>query len=353
MRPLGIPVVEDKLLQLAVTRILEAIYEQDFLRCSYGYRPNKGALDAVDKLTVKLQFGRYNFVVEADIKGFFDNIDHQRLLELLSLRIADRSLLRLINKWLKAGVLDTDGKVIHPASGTPQGGIISPMLANVYLHYALDLWFQEVVKVHMRGEACLIRYADDFVCAFEYEADAESFFKVLEVRLEKYGLQLAAEKTRVIHFSRINQPGASRFDFLGFEFRWDKDRAGKPHVARRTSRKKLRNSIANFTEWCQQNRNVRLKVLFPQLNRKLRGYYNYYGVKGNAVGLKEFHSRAMEILLKWLNRRSQRRSFNWQGFKDLLDHFQVPRPRITDKPRVKTSAGVWRRVNTLPSASRA
>ena len=353
LRPLGIPVVEDKLLQLAVTRILEAIYEQDFLRCSYGYRPNKGALDAVDKLTVKLQFGRYNFVVEADIKGFFDNIDHQRLMELLSLRIADQSLLRLIKKWLKAGVLDTDGKVIHPASGTPQGGIISPLLANVYLHYALDQWFQEVVKVHMRGEACLIRYADDFVCAFEYEEDAKAFFKALGFRLEKFGLELAVDKTRVLHFGRSNEPGSSRFDFLGFEFRWDKDRAGKPHVARRTSRKKLRNSIANFTQWCKESRHVRLKVLFPQLNRKLRGYYNYYGVTGNAVGLKEFHRRAMETLLKWLNRRSQRRSFNWQGFKDLLEHFQVPRPRITDKPRVKTSAGVWRRVNTLPSASRA
>lgn len=352
-RPLGIPVVEDKLLQLAVTRILEAIYEQDFLRCSYGYRPNKSALDAVDKLTVKLQFGRYNFVVEADIKGFFDTIDHQRLMEMLSLRIADQSLLRLIKKWLKAGVLDTDGKVIHPASGTPQGGIISPLLANVYLHYVLDLWFQEVVKVHMKGEACLIRYADDFVCAFEYEEDAKAFFKALGLRLEKYGLELAADKTRVMHFSRSNQPGATRFDFLGFEFRWDKDRAGKPHVARRTSRKKLRNSIATFTQWCKQHRNVRLNLLFPELNRKLRGYFNYYGVRGNADGLNEFHGRAMETLWKWLNRRSQRRSFNWQGFKDLLDHFQVTRPRITDKPRVRTSAGVWRRVNPLPSASRA
>ena len=333
-RPLGIPVVEDKLLQLAVTRILEAIYEQDFLRCSYGYRPKKSALDAVDKLTVKLQFGRYNFVVEADIKGFFDNIDHQRLIELLSLRIADQSLLRLIKKWLKAGVLDTDGKVIHPVSGTPQGGIISPLLANVYLHYALDLWFQEVVKVHMKGEACLIRYADDFVCAFEYEADAQAFFQVLEVRLEKFGLQLAADKTRVLHFSRSHQPGSSRFDFLGFEFRWDVDRAGTPRVVRRTSRKKLRNSIANFAQWCRQNRNVRLKLLFPQLNRKLRGYYNYYGVHGNAVGLQQFHSRAMEILFKWLNRRSQRRSFNWQGFNHLLAHFNVRPPRITARPRI-------------------
>lgn len=161
MRPLGIPVVEDKLLQLAVTRILEAIYEQDFLRCSYGYRPNKGALDAVDWLTIKLQFGRYNFVVEADIQGFFDNLDHEDLVEMLSRRVGDRQLLRLIEKWLKAGVLDTDGKVIHPLTGTPQGGIVSPILANVYLHYVLDLWFHEVAKWHCKGEACLIRYADD------------------------------------------------------------------------------------------------------------------------------------------------------------------------------------------------
>ena len=175
-RPLGIPVVEDKLLQLAVTRILEAIYEQDFLRCSYGYRPNKGALDAVDRLTVKLQFGEYHVVVEADIQGFFDNLDQDILVEMLSRRIGDQTLLRLIRKWLKAGVLDTDGKVTHPLTGTPQGGIVSPILANVYLHYALDVWFHEVVKWHTTGEACLIRYADDFVCAFQNQDEAQHFF---------------------------------------------------------------------------------------------------------------------------------------------------------------------------------
>jgi len=195
-RPLGIPVVEDKLLQLAVTRILEAIYELDFLRCSYGYRPNKGALDAVDKLTVKLQFGDYHFVVEADIQGFFDNLDQDILVEMLSRRIGDRALLRLIRKWLKAGVLDTDGKVTHPLTGTPQGGIVSPILANVYLHHVLDLWFHEVVKWHTRGEACLIRYADDFVCAFQNEEEARHFFGALEHRLSKFGLQLAAAKSR-------------------------------------------------------------------------------------------------------------------------------------------------------------
>jgi group II intron reverse transcriptase/maturase len=174
-RPLGIPAVQDKLLQLAVKRILEAIYEQDFLRCSYGYRPNISPLDAVDKLTVKLQFGKYNDVVEADIQGFFDNIDHEWMLKMLAERVDDKALLWLIRKWLKAGILEEDGRVIHPITGTPQGGIVSPILANIYLHYALDLWFEKVVKPHCHGEACLIRFADDFVCAFEHQKDAERF----------------------------------------------------------------------------------------------------------------------------------------------------------------------------------
>ena len=333
-RPLGIPVVEDKLLQLAVTRILEAIYEQDFLRCSYGYRPNKGALDAVDKLTIKLQFGKYHFVVEADIQGFFDNLDQDELVAMLSRRIGDQSLLRLIQKWLKAGVLGTDGKVNHPLTGTPQGGIVSPILANVYLHYVLDVWFQEVVKWHTKGEACLIRYADDFVCAFEHQEEAQHFFGALEHRLGKFGLQLAAAKSRVIPFSRNGEPASSRFDFLGFEFTWGKDRAGKPHVKRRTSRKKLRHSLANFTEWCKQSRHVPLRKLFPLLKLKLRGYYNYYGVAGNSEGIREFFNEAMGTLWKWLNRRSQRRSFTRQGFDDLLDHFQAPRPHVGPRPRV-------------------
>src|SRR3990172_7226577 len=333
-RPLGIPVVEDKLLQLAVTRILEAIYEQDFLRCSYGYRPNKGALDAVDRLTVKLQFGEYHVVVEADIQGFFDNLDQDILVEMLSRRIGDQTLLRLIRKWLKAGGLDTDGKVTHPLTGTPQGGIVSPILANVYLHYALDVWFHEVVKWHTTGEACLIRYADDFVCAFEHQDEAQHFYGALEHRLEKFGLQLAAAKSRVIPFSRNGEPGATRFDFLGFEFSWGKDRAGKPHLKRRTSRKKLRNSLANFTQWCKQSRHVPLRELFPLLKLKLREYYNYYGVLGNSNGLKQFFNEAMGTLWKWLNRRSQRRSFTRQGFDDLLEHFQVPRPRIRARLRV-------------------
>jgi len=332
MRPLGIPVVEDKLLQLAVVEILQAIYEQDFLRCSYGYRPRLGALDAVDKLTIKLQFGRYGRVVEADIKGFFDNIDHERLLKMLAERIDDKALLQLIGKWLKAGVLDTNGEVIHPAAGTPQGGIVSPILANIYLHYCLDEWFQHVVKKHCRGEACLIRYADDFVCAFEREGDAERFYQVLGKRLEKFGLELSAEKTRVIAFDR-GQSKQEGFEFLGFEFRWGQDRQGKAHVKRRTSRKKLRSSLDRFTEWCRQKRHCPVKDWFKELKPKLQGYYNYYGVSGNYASLQQFFGEAMQILRKWLNRRSQRKSYSWEGFRQLIEHFQVPRPRIRPRPR--------------------
>lgn len=339
-RPLGIPATEDKLLQVAVKRILEAIYEQDFLRCSYGYRPNVSALHAVDKLTVKLQFGQYNFIVEADIKGYFDNIDHERLVEMLEERIDDRALIRLIKKWLKAGILDTDGKVIHPTTGTPQGGIVSPILANVYLHYVLDLWFHRIVKKHCRGEACLIRYADDFVCAFQYQADAERFYRVLGKRLGKFGLEVAAEKTRVIPFHRDPPAHKSRFDFLGFEFYWGKDRGGRPHLKRRTSRKKLRASLKRFAMWCRENRNLRLMILFRRLNAKLRGYYNYYGVVGNYASLNQFFGQAMRILFKWLNRRSQRRSFNWQGFQELLKHFQVEHPRIVGRPKTRKAASL-------------
>ena len=194
LRPLGLPALEDKLLQIAVAQILGAIYEADFLSYSYGYRPRIGARDAVKALKDALQFGRFRYVVEADIKGFFDNINHAWMIRMLELRIDDRRFLRLIKKWLKAGILEEDGKVLHPITGTPQGGIVSPVLANVYLHYALDLWFEIVVKKHCRGAVYLCRYADDFVCAFEYKADADWFYSKLSERLGKFNLTLSAER---------------------------------------------------------------------------------------------------------------------------------------------------------------
>jgi len=327
-RPLGIPAIADKLLQIGVTKLLEAIYEQDFLGCSYGYRPGVGALDAVRDLSTVLRSGRYHYLVEADIRGFFDNIDHEKLVGLLELRIDDKSFIRLIRKWLKAGILEPDGTVNHPEKGSPQGGSVSPILANIYLHYALDVWFEETVKRHCRGAAYLCRYADDFVCAFELEADAERFYRVLGTRLAKFGLEVAAEKTNLIRFSPLNWKASGAFEFLGFEFRWGLGRWRKPVIKRRTARKKYRAALASFREWCHKNCRLPKKELFAKLNSKLRGYYNYYGIKGNSVSLHDFFYQAKRILFKVLSRRSQRRSYNWKGFAELLKVFNLQRPRI-------------------------
>ena len=332
LRPLGIPAIEDKLLQLAVKRLLEAIYEQDFLSCSYGYRPRVGARGAVDQLQRELQFGGYHHVVEADIKGFFDNLSHEWLMRMLAERIDDEAMLRLIKKWLKAGVLDTDGKVLRPEGGTPQGGIISPLLANVYLHYALDLWFEKVFQRSCKGEAFLHRYADDFVCGFGREEDAQRFYSELEERLRKFGLELAAEKTRVIPFSRYRR-GETSFDFLGFEFRWGTDRKGQARLKRRTARKKFRSSVKRVAEWCKKNRHRRVGEQFKRLNAKLRGYYHYYGVNGNYDSLNEFFQQVQRLHLKWLNRRSQHQSYTWAGYRELLRYFTLERPRIVGRPR--------------------
>ncbi len=331
-RPLGIPATEDKLLQLAVKRLLEAIYEQDFLSCSYGYRPQVGALEAVDQLTVKLQFGAYHQVVEADIKGFFDNLSHEWLMRMLAKRIDDEPILRLIKKWLKAGVLDTDGKVRRPEGGTPQGGVISPVLANIYLHYVLDLWFERVFQRSCKGKAFLQRYADDFVCGFEQAAEAQRFYRELGERLGKFGLELAEAKTRVIPFSRYRR-GETSFDFLGFEFRWGTDRKGQARLKRRTARKKFRNSVKGAAEWCKKNRHHRVGEQFKRLNAKLRGYYNYYGVNGNYESLKEFYHLVQRLHRKWLNRRSQQPSYTWAGYYVLRQHFALVRPYIVGRPK--------------------
>ena len=328
-RPLGIPATEDKLLQMAVARILNAIFEQDFLPYSFGYRPGIGAKDAIKELHYELQYGWFGYVVEADIRGFFDNIDHDWLMRMLSQRINDKSFLRLIRKWLKAGILDTDDKVIHPATGSPQGGIVSPILANVYLHYVLDLWFEKVIKPRCKGSVYLCRYADDFVVLFQYRGEAEWFYRELPKRLLKFGLSLAPDKSRILSFSKFRMEENSRFEFLGFEFRWGYNRQRKPQIKRRTSRKKLHQSIVNIAKWCREHRNYPIRVILYKLNIKLRGYYNYYGIIGNYDSLKEFFFHVMRILFKWLNRRSERRSYNWNGFNELLKHYGILRPRIT------------------------
>lgn len=333
-RPIGVPALEDKLVQLACAKLLNAIYEAEFLDCSYGYRPGRGALEAVQELTFDLQYGVYGYVAEADICGFFDHLDHDKLLEMLRLRIDDRAFLGLIRKWLKAGVLETDGQVIHPQTGSPQGGIVSPVLANVYLHYALDLWFEKVVKPHCRGEALMCRYADDWVCAFRYRDDAERFDRVLVKRLGKFGLVLAPEKTRLLRFSRFHPSRRRRFTFLGFEFYWFEDRQGVARVMRRTAPKKLQAACRRIKIWIKENRHLPGREFFRRLNARLRGHYNYYGLRGNYRSLRRFYDWAIECTFKWLNRRGgKRRSFNWTIFVQALDRMKVMRPCITEVKR--------------------
>lgn len=336
LRPLGIPALEDKLLQVAVTQILSAIHEADFLPCSYGYRPGVSAHDAIKALTDELQFGGHNFVVEADIKGFFDNIQWEWLERMLERRIADGAFMNLIRKWLRAGILEEDGQVIHPQTGTPQGGIVSPVLANIYLHYVLDLWFERVVRSQQQGHSHLVRFADDFVACFAYRHEAEAFETELKTRLAQFGLEVALDKTKTLRFGRNGGPHNGRFDFLGFEFYWESDRKGQPRVKRRTSTKKWLASVKRMSEWIKTHRHQALWCLMQTLKSKLRGTWNYYGLIGNAERMGQFHQETRRTVFKWLNRRSQRRSLTWSAFNRLLTRFQVPPPRIVEKNHQRT-----------------
>jgi group II intron reverse transcriptase/maturase len=332
-RPLGIPALEDKLVQAAVAKILQAIWEPRFSQASFAYRPKLGAKNAVKFLSANLQYGSYSHVVEVDIKSFFDTIDHGWLEKMLGLQIRDRAFVGLIGKWLRAGVLETDGTVVHPGAGTPQGGVVSPVLANIYLHYALDLWFEKVVRPRCKGMALLCRYADDWVCAFQYREEAEAFYAALPGRLEKFQLQVAPEKTRMQRFSRFHPGRQTRFQFLGFEYYWELDRKGTPRVAKRTASKKLQRSIGEMKEWIRSNRSLPNREFFAQLNRKLRGYYNYFGIPGNSRALWRFHQEVVGLLYKWLNRRSQRKSYTWERLQRLLDFRGLAKPRILPLPK--------------------
>jgi group II intron reverse transcriptase/maturase len=303
----------------------------DFLPCSYGYRPGVSAHDALRTLTRELQFGGYQFVVEADIKGFFDNLQWEWLERMLEQRIADGALLKLIRKWLRAGILEEDGKVIHPQTGTPQGGVISPVLANIYLHYVLDLWFEHVVKPEQQGRCRMIRYADDFVACFEYRHEAAAFEAALKIRLAKFGLEVAQDKTKTLRFGRHGGPHNGRFDFLGFEFYWEPDRKGRPCVKRRTATKKHQAAMQRLRDWIQEHRHQKLSRTMKTLKAKLQGTWNYYGVIGNYRRMKLLYDETCRALYKWLNRRSQRQSLTWPAVNRLLVRFQVPPPRIVEK----------------------
>lgn len=328
-RPLGIPVVGDKTLQTAVASILSAIYEADFMPFSHGYRRGKGPQKAALKLSELIHRGKFRWIVDADIKGFFDNLNHDWLIRMLSERIKDKSFLGLIRKWLKAGILEEDGQVIYPVTGTPQGGTVSAVLANIYLHYALDIWFEKAVKSRCDGDVTLMRYADDFVVCFQYHRDARRFYNELGVRLGKFGLELSQEKTRMIEFTRFITEGSNVFTFLGFEYRWGVSRKGKPLVKMRTSKSKFKSAIANFLSWIKKERSkLGTRALFVKMRQKLQGHFNYYGVSGNIEMLMKYYHETLEIMFKWLNRRSQRKSCTFKRFVGMVEYFRIPRPRI-------------------------
>jgi len=338
-RPLGLPALEAKLVHLACAQLLTAIYEQDFLACRYGYRPGRGALDAVRDLTCDRQYGRYGSLVEADSQGFFDHMDHAWLLDMLRVRIDDRALLQLIRKWLKAGVLEVDGQVIHPETGTPQGGTISPVLANGYLHDALDLWFDKGVKAHCRGEALLGRDADDWGCAFRYQDDAEQGYRVLPQRLKTLSLQVAPEKTHLRRFSRFHPSMKRHCTFLGFACTWMPDRHGVSRVRRRTARKKLPAACQRLTAWLKECRHLPERDFFQRLHARLRGHDNYYGVHGNSRSRTRFFRWAMDCAYQWLNRRGGKRSsYTWEPFTRVLDRVKIARPCITEVKRRRVFA---------------
>jgi group II intron reverse transcriptase/maturase len=328
-RPLGIPALEDRLLQLACAKLLSSIFEPDFVDTSYGYRPNRSAKEAIEDLKFNLQFGKYGYIVEADIKGFFDHIDHEWLLRMLRERIDDVAFLNLIRKWLKAGILDTDGKILHPETGTPQGGVVSPVLANIYLHFGLDLWFEKRVKAHCKGDAFILRYADDFICAFRYRDEAERFYSELPIRLSKFNLSVAPEKTGLIRFSRFYPGMHRRFIFLGFEIYWMKDSSGVARVGQRTARKKLQSACKRIKEWIKENRHLKGGTFIQALNRRLRGHYNYYNIPGNLSSLGRFYNWAIKCSFKWLNRRGgKRKSFTWKAFSNAIDRLGIAKPKM-------------------------
>jgi group II intron reverse transcriptase/maturase len=324
--------LEDKILQRAVVMVLEAVYEQDFRDCSYGFRPGRSAQQALDALwqqTMKMGGG---WVLEVDIRKFFDTLDHAHLRELLRRRIRDGVLLRLIDKWLKAGVLE-EGVLTYPTTGSPQGGVISPLLANVYLHYVLDVWFAVEVQPRLQGRAFLIRYADDFVMVFGREEDARRVLEVLPKRFGKYGLTLHPDKTRLVAF---RPPGSSApggpgedcspgtFDLLGFTHYWGRSRQGQWVVKRRTTTSRLRRALTTIADWCRRNRHKPIEEQQQTLGQKLRGHFAYYGITGNGGALRRFRDGVVRLWRKWLSRRTRGDPFSWDRFNLLLRQYPLP-----------------------------
>lgn len=334
-RGLGIPAVEDKIVQMGIKKILEALFEGDFCDVSYGFRPKRNCQQALNVLDKAIMFKPVNCVVDMDISKYFDTINHDWLMKCLRQRIADTSLLRLIGRFLNTGIME-EGKYIEIDKGTPQGGIISPILSNIYLHYVLDLWFERVIKKELKGYAQLIRFADDFVVVFQSKKEANEFAKKLIQRLDKFGLKIAENKSRIIEFGRYvwqraqtTKEDVGTFNFLGFTHFCDKTLRGGFKVGRRTSRVKFTQKVKAMNIWLKGIRNqVKLLEWWKTLGLKLRGHYNYYGISGNYDALKDFYCLVLKLCFKWINRRSQKRSFTWVQFYHFLNNNSLPKPRI-------------------------
>ena len=329
-RPIGVSTIEDKIVQDSIREVLEAIYEQDFLNCSFGFRPGRRAHDALRSLNRSVHQGEANWIIEADIVSFFDSLDRAKLIEMLRVRIGDRSLLRLVGKCLHVGVLDGE-QYSEPDQGATQGSVLSPLLGNVYLHYVLDLWFERAIKPRLRGRSCLVRYADDFVIGFERSDDAERVMAVLAKRMERFGLTLHPDKTRLLPFGRPhgrNGKGPTTFDFLGFTHHWRRTRQGKWMMWCKTMRVRLRRMIQSVTEYCRNHRHDPVKTQHVALTRRIIGHFNYYGVNGNIRSLERLLVMIRPIWLKWLRRRSQKTRLNWKRYYSLLEQLPFPVPRI-------------------------
>lgn len=334
-RPLGIPVLEDKLVQAGLVKILQSIYEQDFINDSYGFRPNRNCHDALRALSESVESHPVHYMVEADIKGFFDNVDQEQLITFMQHRIADKRILRYIKRFLKSGIQE-DGQ--HKASerGTPQGGVISPLLANIYLHYTLDLWFEKRIKRNSQGYARLIRYADDYVACFQYAEDAKQFMQEMEIRLNQFHLEVAPEKTKLFEFGKFAQTKArsrgeraSTFDFLGLTHYCSRSRDGKRfRMKRKTVSKRFTAKLKGYKDWLKANRALPTVDILKITAAKLRGHIAYYGVTDNTKSINSFAYFVTQALFKWLNRRGKRGCYTWEKFNKLLKLYPLPKPRI-------------------------
>lgn len=327
-RPLGLPAYEDKLVQMALAKILNSIYEQDFLECSFGFRPQRSCHDALKVLNKIVNKPEINYIVDADIRGFFDHVDHEWMMKFIKHRIADPNIQRLISRFMKAGIMEA-GIIYATPKGVPQGGPGSPILANIYLHYVIDLWFEKRIRRQCKGTSYMVRYADDTVFCFQYENEAKEFYQQLIVRLKEFNLEIADEKTKIINLGKNkdddNDSDTGNFDFLGFTHYVDKSHNGKTLISRKTSKKKYKASLLKVKEWLRKNRHSPTKELMKMLKIKLQGYCRYYGVTSNKNSVSDFIDETKRLLFKWLNRRSQRKSFDWKRFSLFLKKYPLPR----------------------------